>query len=302
MVEAGAVLAGLGRSLDPGPWLSTAVAAPRALGRLGRGEAAAKLLTGIADGTAVATVGLAERGAVPCWSAAATHATGGPADAVVTGEKVDVPDAHAATTMLVVAIGREGPALFGVETSAPGVEVTPQPSGDLTRTQSRVRFDGAPARCLGPAPPAAVRDVVDDVLAAWAADALGAADAAFALAIDHARLGPCEAVQHVCVDMYETVQHARAAVADALRTADGDDPDAHHLAAVRVKALAGQLAMVGDTAVRVLDGDDGTGAERALRYLRRLLGWSAFLGSPAPYLLELGRQLTRPARASGAPA
>jgi alkylation response protein AidB-like acyl-CoA dehydrogenase len=296
MVDAGAVLATLGRALDPGPWLSTAVAAPRALRRLGTGEAAVKLLTRIAEGTAVATVGLAERGARPCWTAPATHASGGP-DIVVTGEKVDVPDAHAATTLLVVAVGHEGPALFGVETPAPGVEVTPQPSGDLTRTQSRVRFDGAPARYLGPAPPAAVQAVVDDVLAAWAADALGAAEAAFALAIDHVRLSPSEAVQHVCVDMYETVQHARGAVTDALRAADGDDPEAHHLAAVRVKAFAGQLAMVGDTAVRVLDGGDGTEAQRALRHLRRLLGWSAFLGSPGPYLLELGRQLTQPARA-----
>src|SRR5262249_11294000 len=151
-----------------------------------------------------------------------------------------------------VAVGHEGPALFAVETSAPGVEVTPAPTGDLTRSQSRVRFDGAPARCLGPAPPAAVEGVVDDVLAAWAADALGAAEAAFALAIEHARLWPGESVQHVCVDMYETVQHARAAVADALRAADADDAAAHHLAAVRVKAFAGQLAMVGDTAVRVL--------------------------------------------------
>src|SRR6202008_2774112 len=49
-VEAGVVAEELGAALHPGPWLSTAVAAPRALTRLGA-ESANKLLTGIADGT-----------------------------------------------------------------------------------------------------------------------------------------------------------------------------------------------------------------------------------------------------------
>ena len=58
MVEAGIVAEELGAALHPGPWLSTAVAATRALTRFGAEDAAAaKLLTGIADGTTIATVG-----------------------------------------------------------------------------------------------------------------------------------------------------------------------------------------------------------------------------------------------------
>ena len=56
MVEAGIVAEELGAALHPGPWLSTAVAATRALTRLGASDTAAKLLSGIADGTAIATV------------------------------------------------------------------------------------------------------------------------------------------------------------------------------------------------------------------------------------------------------
>src|SRR6478736_5819240 len=58
MVEAGVVAEELGAALNPGPWLSSAVVAPRALTRAGTGvDGAAAVLTGIADGSAVAAVG-----------------------------------------------------------------------------------------------------------------------------------------------------------------------------------------------------------------------------------------------------
>ena len=58
MVEAGIVSEELGAALHPGPWLSTAVAATRALTRFGvDGSVAAPLYTGIADGSTIATVG-----------------------------------------------------------------------------------------------------------------------------------------------------------------------------------------------------------------------------------------------------
>ena len=58
MIEAGIVLEELGAGLHPGPWLSTAVAATRALTRFGvANDAAATLFSGIADGSTTATVG-----------------------------------------------------------------------------------------------------------------------------------------------------------------------------------------------------------------------------------------------------
>ena len=57
MVEAGVVAEELGAALHPGPWLSSAVAATRALTRMATGADAASLLTGIADGSTIATVG-----------------------------------------------------------------------------------------------------------------------------------------------------------------------------------------------------------------------------------------------------
>jgi alkylation response protein AidB-like acyl-CoA dehydrogenase len=343
MVEAGIVAEELGRALHSGPWTSTAVAATRALTRLvagasgsgdapvdadatrngaaavaGNGDVAedvvAELLAGIADGSVVATVALAEDLGSP--AAAPAPATTGRADpattatwhggqVTLTGEKVGVTDAVAATTLLVLATDGDGdgPALFAVAALSPGVEVTPQSGVDLTRRQGRVRFDGAPATRLGAAGPGLVQAVVDDLLVTWAADALGAAQAVVDLAVEHARvrtqfgrpIGAFQAVQHLCVDMVETVELARGGVLHALWAADAPDPTGtgeRHLAAVRAKAFSGRLATVGDTAIQVLGGIGFTWEHDAHLHLRRLLGWSAFLGRPAPYLRELGAHLT----------
>jgi hypothetical protein len=56
MLEAGVVLEELGAALHPGPWLSSAVAAPRALTRFGATTEAADLFGSLADGSTIATV------------------------------------------------------------------------------------------------------------------------------------------------------------------------------------------------------------------------------------------------------
>jgi acyl-CoA dehydrogenase len=295
MVEAGIVLEELGRALHPAPWLSTAVAVPRALARFDAADAA-DLLTGITKGTTIAT--LAVTGPrTPVGIAAHGH------DVRLTGELRDVPDAAAAGALLVICSWGENTALFAADTASPSVEVTPEPAVDLTRRRFRVQLDGVPARRLGAAGPDAARAVVDDLLTAWAADALGAAQAVFELAVDYAKvrtqfdrpIGAFQAVQHLCVDMYEIVELARGGVMHALWAADAASGEERHLAAVRAKAFSGRLATVGDTAVQVLGGIGFTWEHDAHLYLRRLLGWSTFLGSPDPYLQELGSRLARSA-------
>jgi alkylation response protein AidB-like acyl-CoA dehydrogenase len=141
--------------------------------------------------------------------------------------------------------------------------------------------------------------VVDDVLIAYAADALGAATAVMHMAVEYAKvrrqfdqpIGSFQAVQHLCVDMYETVELARSGVLHALWAADAALPAEHHLAAVRAKAFAGQLATVADTAIQVFGGIGYTWEHDAHLYLKRLLGWSTFLGGSDRYLQEVGKAL-----------
>jgi alkylation response protein AidB-like acyl-CoA dehydrogenase len=293
MVEAGVVAEELGAALHPGPWLSTAVAATRALIRLGAGATAPKLLAGIAEGTTIATIGFLD--VANSSVAASRHGD----DTVLRGEIAAVPDAAAATVLLVLAEDGDGTGLFAVQTDSPGLSVTPERGIDQTRKEFRVALDSAPAQQLASVSPDAVTAVVDDVLIAAAADALGAARAVTDLAVEYAKarqqfgqlIGSFQAVQHMCVDMYETVEMARSGVIHALWASDNADAAQRHLAAVRAKAFSGQLATVGDTAIQVFGGIGYTWEHDAHLYLKRLLSWSGLLGGPDRYLTELGKNL-----------
>ena len=291
MVEAGVVAEELGAALNPGPWLSSAVASTRALTRMSVHEDAATLLTGIADGSTVATVGP--------LSGTRPVAEQTRAGVSVRGEIAALPDAAAATVLLVLAEDRSGTGLFAVDPACPGVAVTARPHVDQTRKLFDVVLDGVPARRIAAAPADAVGGLVDDVVIAYAADALGAAHAVMHLAVEYAKvrrqfdqpIGSFQAVQHLCVDMYETVELARSGVIHALWAADAAEPAERHLAALRAKAFAGRLATVGDTAIQVFGGIGFTWEHDAHLYLKRLLGWSTFLGGPDRYLEDVGAQL-----------
>jgi alkylation response protein AidB-like acyl-CoA dehydrogenase len=297
MVEAGIVAEELGAALHPGPWLSTAVAAPRALTRIGGLGCAASILTGIADGSTIAAVGPLE------FDGASVTAAGRGTDVVLRGE-IAMSDAAAANVLLLFAEDPDGPGLFAVRADSPGISVTPERGIDLTRKRFRVALDDAVARRLATPPEGAIAAAVDDVLIATAADALGAARSVMDLAVEYAKvrkqfghaIGSFQAIQHLCVDMYETVELARSGVIHALWAADNADADERHLSALRAKAFAGRLATVGDTAIQVFGGIGYTWEHDAHLYLKRLLSWSAFLGGPDRYLTEVGSSLANPER------
>ncbi len=284
MVEAGVVAKELGAALHPGPWLSCAVAATRALTRTG---ADGGLLGGIADGTVLATVGPLS-GVRP----AATGTT-------LRGKLTALPDAAAANVLLILADEPTGTGLYAVDPESAGVTITGRPHIDPTRKLFDVVLDGATGGRLADASADAVAGLVDDVVIAQAADALGAATAVANLAFEYAKvrrqfdqpIGSFQAVQHLCVDMYEAVELARSGVIHALWAADAAEPGERHRAAVRAKAFAGRLAAVGDTAIQVFGGIGFTWEHDAHLYLKRLLGWSAFLGAADRYLEEAGAQL-----------
>ncbi|HZQ32574.1 MAG TPA: acyl-CoA dehydrogenase family protein [Mycobacterium sp.] len=290
MVEAGIVAEELGAALHPGPWLSCAVAAVRAVTRTGAAEKAGALLSGIADGSTIATVGPL-RGPRP----GAVERSDG---VVLRGTLSAMPDAAAANVMMVLAEDGDGAALSTVETAV--CHLGDQSGGvDPTRKRFAVTLDDSPAQRLASVSAEQCQALVDDVLVAHAADALGAAEAVLTLAVEYAKtrrqfghpIGSFQAVQHLCVDMYEAIELARSGVVHALWAADAADPAERHLAAIRAKAFAGQLTAVGDTAIQVFGGVGYTWEHDAHLYLKRLLGWSAYLGGPDRYLQEVGREL-----------
>jgi alkylation response protein AidB-like acyl-CoA dehydrogenase len=291
MVEAGIVAEELGAGLHPGPWLSSAVAATRALTRFSVDNGmAASLFSGIANGSTIATVGPLDGVRPLVVELDDGFALRGAIDSVW--------DLAAADVLLVLADEPDGTGLFALQTSKSGVEATLQTGIDQTRKQFHVTLDDTHAQRLATGSPDAVEALLDDVVIAWAADALGAARAVMQLAVEYAKvrrqfgqpIGAFQAVQHLCVDMYETVELARSGVIHALWAADTADRRQRHLAGVRAKAFAGRLATVADTATQVFGGIGYTWEHDAHLYLKRLLSWNAFLGGPDRYLVDVGTQ------------
>jgi alkylation response protein AidB-like acyl-CoA dehydrogenase len=270
MVEAAIVSEEMGRALYAGPWLATAVAAVRA-------AAAAGAPFGPGDRPAAV--------ALP-WPG---HDAGFEADAAgrVTGRQAHVLGAPLADRLLLPARRGGDVVLVAVE----GVRSRAEPGLDATTALGTVAVDGAGGEVLGTLPPGALDAVRDDVLVGWAADALGAARAILAVAVEHAKvrhqfgqpIGAFQAVQHLLVDAHETVELVAGGVLDAAWAAE------RHLPALRLKAYAGRLAQVGDVAIQVLGGIGYTWAHDAHLYLRRLLGWSVAFGSASSYQVALGR-------------
>jgi len=287
MVEAGLVCEELGAALHPGPWVSSAVVAPRALTRFDAdGERAAELFTGIAEGSVIATVGV--------HGSFTAHGREG--DVTLRGEIGEVPDAGAADVLLAVGGGAE---LYAVPLRPPRVDLDEIIGIDKSRKNFRIAFDNAPAHHVATADNHAVEALLDDMIVAWAADALGAARQILHMTVEYAKvrrqfgapIGSFQAVAHLCVDMHETVELARSGVMYALWAADFADREERHRAALRVKAFSGRLASVGDLAIQVFGGIGFTWEHDAHLYLKRLLSNSRFLGSPGGYLEQVGRQL-----------
>ncbi|HKE73499.1 MAG TPA: acyl-CoA dehydrogenase family protein [Acidimicrobiales bacterium] len=276
MVEAAIVAEEMGRALHAGPWLATAVAAVRAAGAAG-----APFAPG--DGTAAV--------ALP-WPG---HDPGFVLDAAgrVTGAQDHVLGAPPAGRLLLPAMRGREVVLVAVE----GAGCAAEPGVDATTSLGRVAVDGAGCEVLGALPDGALDAVRDDVLVAWAADALGAARAVLALAVEHAKvrhqfgqpIGAFQAVQHLLVDALETVELVAGGVLHAAWAADAGDGE-RHLAALRLKAFAARLATVGDIAIQVLGGIGYTWEHDAHLYLRRLLGWSVAFGPASSYQVEVGRR------------
>ncbi|MFD4402555.1 acyl-CoA dehydrogenase family protein [Nocardia sp. NPDC058499] len=292
LVDALVVLEELGAALYSGPWLSAAVAAPRALYRFGAGSADA-LSTAFAAGSTIATVGPLDPGSrrpQVSWLSGNT---------VLNGRLHAVPDAAAAQILLVFADSPDGIGLFSVPTADPTVGIVRRSTVDLTRRVFDITLDDTPATELATGGMAELVAVRDDVFAAYAADAVGAARAVTDLVIAYAKvrhqfgrpIGSFQAVQHLCVDMYETVELAYGGAVHALWAADHPDDEQRTRAALHAKAYSRNLATVGDNAIQVLGGLGYTDAHDAHLYLRRLLGWSTFLGGGDRYLEQVGRHV-----------
>jgi alkylation response protein AidB-like acyl-CoA dehydrogenase len=219
------VLEEMGRSLLCAPFFSTVVLAANLLLACGDDAAKKDYLPGIADGSTIATVALAE--ASGRWDEKGVALVATPADSgldgswTLSGEKLYVLDGHISNLVLVAARTRAGVSVFAVESCAAGYDATPLATMDQTRKQARLTFADTPARLVGVDGDgwSAISKMLDLAAVALAAEQVGGAQKVLDMAVEYAKvrvqfgrpIGSFQAIKHKCADMLLEVESAKSA-------------------------------------------------------------------------------------------
>jgi alkylation response protein AidB-like acyl-CoA dehydrogenase len=220
-VELIVVLEEMGRALLCAPYFSSVALAGNLL--LVSGDDAAKkdYLPGIANGTTIATVALAEASGRWDEEGVTVTASGSGDNWTITGEKLYVLDGHIADLILAAARTGAGVSVFAVEKGASGLTTTPLSTMDQTRKQARVSFDATPARLIGTDGQGwpAISKMLDLAAVALAAEQVGGAQKVLEMAVEYAKvrvqfgrpIGSFQAIKHKCADMLLEVESAKSA-------------------------------------------------------------------------------------------
>src|SRR5262249_22165892 len=219
----------LGRSLAPGPWLGTVVAARALAGARAERSVLGNILGGRLR------VGIVDD---PENRVSAGARLDGVAPAIIDAGCVD----------LLLILGAEQTLL--VETDAAGIRVTGGPSIDPTRRIGTVTFEGAAATAL---PGDARRWRLEGTTLA-AAEAVGVAERTVEMSVEYGQgrqqfgkpNGSFQAIKHRCADMAVRAEVARSVVTYAAVALAEGEPDAARHAGI-AKALAGTAALANAT-------------------------------------------------------
>jgi len=301
-VEAHVVFEEMGRALYPGPYFASAAVATNALLCSGDEAACRDLLPGIAAGSTIATVAVAEAdGRWDDGSAILSTARRNRDGWVLDGSKSFVPNGQVANLFLVTARTDAGLSLFAVDSADPGVESRALESLDLTRRLAGLTLAGAGARLVGGDGGAAgvIAATVDRALIALAAEAGGGAARCLEMSVDYAKqreqfgrpIGSFQAIAHRCVEMLQRVESARAGsryAASCLAAGTSEFPVAARVAA----AYCGRAyRWVATENIQVHGGIGFTWEHDAHLHYRRSWASETLLGSTDQHYLTIADRL-----------
>ena len=246
-VELVVVLEEMGRSLLCAPYFSSVALAANLLMAAGDDAAKKDYLPGIADGSTIAAVALAEASGRWDEEGVTLEATGSGNDWTLAGEKLYVLDGHTADLVLVAARTDEV-SIFAVED---GYTATPLSTMDQTRKQAKLTFDATPARLVGTDGQGwvAVSKMLDLAAVALAAEQVGGARRCWTWPSSHAKvrvqfgrpIGSFQAIKHKCADMLLEVESAKSAAYYAGWAAEDNDEAARRRFSRQVLLLGGLL-------------------------------------------------------------
>ena len=293
-VEAGVVLEEIGRNLTPSPFLTTAVAAARAIEGTAHGE---RWFPGIISGESVAALAVDE-GKHHAPEATAMTAKRQGNGFTLSGAKQFVVHGASADFILVAARTAGSPGetdgitLFAVEPGASGLEIENVTLADSSKA-ARLSFDNVALD--GDA-------VVGEVDGGWApisralnagragaaAELVGVAAGASDMTVDYLKqrkqfgklIGEFQALQHRAAHLYGEIEIARAAALKAAQLLDAGDPRAELMTSVAKAKAARTAALAVQEGVQMHGGIGMTDEHDIGLYMKREAVLSALLGDP----------------------
>jgi alkylation response protein AidB-like acyl-CoA dehydrogenase len=296
------VLEELGRALVPSPFFPTIVLAAELLLAIGDDDANAKYLPGMASGGLLATVALAEPdGTWDCRDTSNVSAAEHDGQWHLSGEKSTVLNADVAGLILVVAWEDGAASVYAVDPAAAGVTIVLLEALDLTRRQSKVRFDNAPATLVGRHGQStdAVAAMLDRAAVALAAEQAGAAAHLMQLSVDYAKvrhqfgkpIGAFQAIKHKLADMAFDVERMDSIVRHAATAAATDSAELPVIASTAKVFCSEAFFRVAAETIQLHGGIGFTWEHQAHLYFRRAKSSEYLLGSPVAHREALLQRL-----------
>ncbi|HTQ85010.1 MAG TPA: acyl-CoA dehydrogenase family protein [Candidatus Solibacter sp.] len=278
-----------GRALLPGPFFSTVALAGVVLDALGTTEQKKKYLAPICRGEARSTLAMLEASA--SWDPADVRIAA--VNGKLTGEKLFVPDAAAADTILVVA--RNG--VFLVDAKAPGITISPMSGMDLARKLYAVQFKDTPAEKLGET--AGLSKALDVATAALVAEMVGGMQRVLDLTVEYAKMrkqfgkpiGMFQAVQHQCADMYLETENSRSAAYYAAWALEEHAPDAAVAVSIAKVYASDAGRTVGNRGIQVHGGMGFTWENDVHLYYRRAKASETMFGDATFHRERIARMV-----------
>ncbi len=278
-----------GRALLPGPLLATVAMAGAVLDACACSAQKQKYLSPIAHGDARSTLAFVE--AESGWDRTALQLTVN--SGRLTGEKLFVPDASVADTIVVVARG----GAYLVDARAPGVSITPMAGMDLTRKLYTVSLTDVPAECLNAV--AGLDRALDIATTALVAEMVGGMQRTLDITVDYAKtrkqfgkpIGSFQAVQHQCADMYLETESARSAVYYAAVALQEGADDASAAVSIAKLYASDACRTVGNRGIQIHGGMGFTWENDLHLYYRRAKASETMLGDATFHRERLARAI-----------
>jgi 3-oxochol-4-en-24-oyl-CoA dehydrogenase len=255
-----------GRAVAPGPFVPSVIASA-VLAAAAPPGVAARLLPGLADGSAVGAVALGGDVTVRDGTA---H---GPAGVVLGGHLADV---------LIVVSGEDA---LVIEVAEGGVKAEVPANIDPARRAARLTLTAAPATVL----PGGRRVLTDLARTLLAAEATGVARETTGQAAEYAKvreqfgrpIATFQAVKHHCANMLVAAEVATAAVWDAARAAAAGGDQLSYTAAIAATLAVPAAVTNAQLNIQVHGGIGFTWEHDAHLYLRRAAAIAAVAGAEA---------------------